>query len=180
MKKKNNTIEEIWEAMKKSKNFLISLHPRPDGDSLGACAVLKYVLEKEGKKVTLISKDELSENLSSFYFTKDVDFGKGFDDYDLKDFDSIIFLDYGSLNDYPEKIRNKEFPSGLTTINIDHHYTNDYFGDLNYIDSNVVSCCSVLVDFFRKVNISFDKELSRRSIAWHFDRLWFFLKRQFS
>ena len=162
MEKKKNTFEEIWEAMKKSRNILMSLHPKPDGDSLGSCTALKKVLEQNGKKVSLFSKDDISENLKGFNFTEEVRFGKSFDDYDLKDFDTIIFLDYGTLGDYTEKIKRREFPKGLITINIDHHDTNSYFGDLNYVNPKITSCCSILVDFFKDINLDFDKDLSRR------------------
>ncbi|MCX6749566.1 MAG: DHH family phosphoesterase [Candidatus Pacearchaeota archaeon] len=159
---KNNTFEEIWDKLEKSKKILMSLHPKPDGDSLGSCTALKYALEKEGKKVTLISNDEISENLMDFRFTKEVNFGKNFDDYDLKDFDALIFLDYGTLKEYPEKIRNKEFPKGLVTINIDHHDTNGYFGKLNYVDKDSSSCCSVIFNLFKKAKVDFDKEICKR------------------
>jgi phosphoesterase RecJ-like protein len=161
-KMKNNTFEEIWGKLEKSKRILISLHPKPDGDSLGSCTALKYVLEKEGKKVTLISNDEISENLKNFDFCKEVKFKKSFNDYDLNYFDTLIFTDFASLKEYPEKIRNKEFPKEMITLNIDHHPTNGYFGKLNYVDKNSPSCCSVLFDLFKKVNVNFDKEVCRR------------------
>ena len=80
---KNNTFEEIWGKLKESKKILIPLHPRPDGDSLGSCVAMNYVLEKLGKKVVLISKDELSENLMDFSFVKEVGFGRSIKDYNL-------------------------------------------------------------------------------------------------
>lgn len=140
----------------------MSLHPKPDGDSLGFCTALKYVLEKEGKKVTLISQDEISENINNFYFSKEVAFKKSFDDYNLKDFDTLIFSDFASLKEYPEKVRKKEFPKDMVTINIDHHDSNEYFGELNYVDKNAPSCCSVLFDLFKKVNINFDEKICKR------------------
>ena len=45
-RKNMNTFEEIWKALKKSKKVLMSLHPSPDGDSLGSCVAMKYFLEK--------------------------------------------------------------------------------------------------------------------------------------
>ena len=159
---KNNTFEEIWDALSKSKKVLISLHPKPDGDSLGSCVAMKYVLEKMGKKVTLISKDDISENLLSFSFIKEVDFGTGLDDLDLEDFDTIIFVDHGHLGGHPENIVNKNFPKSMNVINIDHHETNDFFGKLNYVNPGMISCSIILKELFEKKGINFDGELCRR------------------
>ncbi len=162
MENKNNTFEEIWNALKKSKKILLSLHPKPDGDSLGSCTALKYVLERRGKSVTLISQDELDENLMDFSFSKEVKFGKKLTDYNLNNFDLLIFIDHGTLEKHPQEIVFMNFPKNLNVINIDHHHTNKYYGNLNYVDSRVVSSCSILTDFFGKAKINFDRELTRR------------------
>ena len=159
---KNNTFEEIWEKLRKAENILIPLHPRPDGDSLGICAAMGHVLRGLGKEVILISKDELSDNLKGFDFIKEIEFGRNFEDYDLENFDVLLFLDHGSLQGYPEEIQKKEFPKNTIVINIDHHETNNYFGNLNYVNTESPSCCSVLVEFLQKLNVDFEAELSKR------------------
>ena len=60
----NNSFEEIWDKLKEFKKAIITLHSGPDGDSLGSCTAMKYVLEKYlNYEVTLISYDKLSEAL---------------------------------------------------------------------------------------------------------------------
>ncbi len=161
---KNNTFEEIWSELKKAKKVLMTLHYRPDGDSLGSCAAMKYVLEKEGVDVTLISKDKLNEGLSDFEFSKEVEFGRDIQKENLGDFDKIVFLDYGAADsDFSE-----EFMKGLKSfnvINIDHHKTNSYFGSLNYVNEKSASTCSVLFEMFKKIGIKFDREISLRLLV---------------
>ncbi|MBU2615780.1 MAG: DHH family phosphoesterase [Nanoarchaeota archaeon] len=118
-----------------SERILIPLHPKPDGDSFGSCAAMKYVLEREGKKVTVISKDSLSENLKEFSFAREVLFGKGIEDIDLSEFDILLLLDHGSsLTCCPEKDIRK-IAGDLEIINIDHHPTNESYGNINYVNS---------------------------------------------
>lgn len=158
---RNNNFREIWKELKKSKRILLTLHGRPDGDSFGSCTAMKYALESNGINVRLISKDKLSENLESYSFSKEVEFGVDINTIDLSEFDHIIFLDFGALNnefsrEFLEKLKSKR------VINIDHHHTNSFYGDLNYVDSNSPSTCSILFDFFDKIRLKFDKELSLR------------------
>jgi nanoRNase/pAp phosphatase (c-di-AMP/oligoRNAs hydrolase) len=94
MEKKNNTFEEIWEKLKSCKKVLMTLHTGPDGDSLGSCTAMKYVLEREfGAEVTLVSPDVLAENLAGLSMSKDVLIGKTISDFNLDDYDSLICLD---------------------------------------------------------------------------------------
>ena len=163
MEKMNNSLEEIWKKLERSKNILIPLHPKPDGDSLGSSLAVKYILEKIlSVKTTVVSQDELSENLQEFAFSKEVEFGKKLDEINLEKFDTILFLDHGTLRGHPEKIEKKEFPKNTTIINIDHHDTNDFYGNLNYVDSKRTSCCSILVDILSEKGIKADEESSRR------------------
>ncbi len=156
--KMNNSFKEIWREIKRSKKVLLTLHPGPDGDSLGSCAAMKYVLEKKGLKVRLISKDSVSENLDSYEFSKEVEYGVDIETLNLDEFDYIIFLDYGSLDKFSD-----EFIERLKkhkVIDIDHHVTNAYYGNLNYISPESPSCCSILYEFFEKEHIKFNREIA--------------------
>jgi len=159
--KKNNSFKEIWNKIKESKKLLISLHKGPDGDSLGSCSALKYVLERDfGIIVKLISPDELDKILMKLSFTKEVEFGKNVFDINLSKFDILITLDSSSF----EMLGNKEgkFPKDLTIINIDHHPTNSYYASLNYVDAKAASTCSILLNLFENMGVKFDKELTNR------------------
>ena len=164
MEKKNNSFEEIWNKMKECKRVAMSLHSAPDGDSVGSCTAMKYVLERDlGVKVDLVSYDDVSEDLSRLDFLKDVEFGKDISELNLNNYDCILFLDSGHVGSYSGKLKEDfNIPKGVYVINIDHHSTNSYYGNLNYIDSFSPAACSVLVDFFKNMEIKFDKELSER------------------
>jgi phosphoesterase RecJ-like protein len=158
---KNNSFEEIWKVLKNSKRILIPLHPKPDGDSLGCSTAMKYILEREGVKVRVINRDELTENLEQgFGFSKEViicDIEKE----NIGNYDWILLLDHGYSGYYSEEFisKNKE-----KIINIDHHKTNDYFGKFNYVEPKS-SCCSIVYEICEKMKINIDDELSRRILV---------------
>ncbi len=155
----NNSFGEIWNKLKTCKKVLITLHKGPDGDSLGCCGAMKYALEKLGKGITLIGYDEPSEDISNFDFVKEIEFGKKLEDFDLNEFDVILLLDSGtpSQSKTSEEILKKGF-----VINIDHHGTNSYYGDLNYVDPLKCSTCSVLLELFENQGINVDEEIASR------------------
>ncbi|MFC1681998.1 bifunctional oligoribonuclease/PAP phosphatase NrnA [Nanoarchaeota archaeon] len=158
--KENTSIKEIFDKLKSSKRILIALHRGPDGDSLGCCTAMKYVLENNfGLNVKVISADNLDRMLKEF--SEEVVFDCKIEEIDLSFFDALITLDFGSLKGFTsldvEEIKKKIF-----LMNIDHHISNEYFGDLNYVDPVKPSCCNVLFDMFKELDIDFDSELSTR------------------
>ncbi len=153
---KNNSINEIWEKIENSKSVLMSLHFGPDGDSLASCVAMKYVLDKMDKKVKIVSRDYLDQTLMELNYSKEVEFGKSISNFDLKDFDLVIFLDSGSASMFGG------IPKDKFVINVDHHATNDFYGNLNYVDSSRPSACSVLLDILRDRKIEIDGELATR------------------
>jgi len=157
----NDNFDKIWESLRDKKKILMTLHNGPDGDSLGSCTAMKYVLEREfGSDITLISRDELSETLSKFPYAKEVVFGKKITEIDLGSFDAVLFLDCGAL-DYATSLKEEDLKRCFS-VNIDHHHTNSYFGSLNYIDSDASSTCSVLARKFDELGLEFDKEMATR------------------
>lgn len=158
---KNGSFREIWKSLTTAKNVLMTLHPRPDGDSLGSCTAIKYVLERLKVHVKLVSKDRVSENMDFYGFSKEVEYGTDIESVDLSGFDYVLFLDHGALEDFysPSFIEKLK---GCRTINIDHHITNNHYGNMSYVSPDAPSTCSVLYDIFKKQGIKFDRELCLR------------------
>ncbi|MBI3334376.1 DHH family phosphoesterase [Candidatus Pacearchaeota archaeon] len=159
----NTSFAEIWNKLMTCKRIALTLHPSPDGDSLGACTALKYALEREGISVTLISPDALSVNLDKLPYASEVHFGIDISDIIHEQYDAFVFLDYGSLSSFSVKQRGSfTLPENVFSINIDHHAINDRAGTLNYVDSDQPALCSLLVDLFKDRGMKFDAELSSR------------------
>ena len=160
----NNSFDEIFDKLKGCRKIAMTLHAMPDGDSLGSCTAMKYFLERDLKcSVELVSYDKLSENLVGFSFTNEVKFRKDISEVKFDDFDAILFLDCGSVSNISGKLK-KEFnlPKNIFIINIDHHATNVFYGNMNYVDTRALSACSLLVDFFKELKVKFDAELASR------------------
>jgi bifunctional oligoribonuclease and PAP phosphatase NrnA len=160
---KNGNLKEIWKSLTTAKNVLITLHPRPDGDSLGSSTAMKLVLGRFNVNVKLVSKDRISENLDFYDFSKEVEYGTDIEKVDLNGFDYILFLDHGALEDFysPSFIEKLK---GQKVINLDHHITNSHYGNMSYVNPDAPSTCSVLYDLFKKQGIKFDRELCLRLI----------------
>ena len=161
----NNSFQEIWEKIKSSKKILLTLHSGPDGDSFGSCVAMKYVLERDlDADVTLVSYDEIDGVIRKLSVADEIEWGKDIEDFDLGEFDCLLALDTSILERLGKRKKGYKTPEGLFVINIDHHVVveEEGYGDLNYIDAEAPSTCSILIKMFRELKIEFDKELSTR------------------
>jgi len=120
-------IRQIGAVLEKKKSFLICGHVRPDGDCIGSQLSLYSLLKDMNKTVRMYNPGPIMEY---FLFAPGIEhLETSFDkNYTC---DVCVFLDCGSLERVIENIR----PCGLI-INIDHHKSNEEFGDINYIDPN--------------------------------------------
>ncbi len=159
---KNNSFKEIYEKLISSKKILIPLHTGPDGDCFGSALAMKYFLEKMNIEAKVISYDNLSEEFMEMDFSNEVEFGKDIEDFDFNEFDILLLLDTVSPDMICRVRKNYSIKEGFFKIVIDHHKTNNYYGNLNYIDSDAASTCSILLNFFKDVRFEISKELALR------------------
>ena len=108
---------------------LLISHPRPDGDTIGCALALRLALLQMGKSPALACVHPIPANVAYLpgaeTYVSDVP-----EDADI---DLVIAVDMSDLNRtggiYKDAWRGK-----LPLLVIDHHATNDAFGDVNLVD----------------------------------------------
>jgi phosphoesterase RecJ-like protein len=128
-------VKQVAELIGSSQSFLMTIHESPDGDAVGSMLALYGMLKQMGKTCVMYSPDVIPNKLR---------FMSGWDqilvkeqELDGKNFDVMIMLDCGDRarsGDYITK-----FDRYKKIINVDHHVSNDLFGDLNCVDPHASS-----------------------------------------
>jgi phosphoesterase RecJ-like protein len=119
----------VADALNARDKVLMAAHVRPDGDSLGSMVALCLALQSIGKTAAAYSPSEIPGKL---LFIPRIELVKE----TLPDWtpDATAILDCGS----PDRVETGFVPSGLC-VNVDHHQTNDLFGDINYVDPSAAA-----------------------------------------
>ena len=148
-------INDIIDRIILSKKIAITFHTSPDGDSLGSALALLIGLRKLNKEVYIISKEDIPQ---TFLFMPCSDEINGKTNETLKDTDCVIVLDCGNFKRVNANLllQNKKF----TLINIDHHMSNDLYGDLNFIDTKASAVGEIVYELLRLLRVEFDREIS--------------------
>lgn len=138
-------METIIKFIKINDNFIVTSHVSPDGDNVGSAIAMTKFLQNIGKTAYHFLDDDAPESLSfitnrvEIYKSSKIDekFAKG--DYVL------IVLDCG--NKTRTNVSREIVDNAKAILCIDHHESNDFFGDVNYVDYKASSTCELVYNF---------------------------------
>lgn len=138
--KTNHPLVEIAALLNSSRKILIISHTSPDPDAYGSSCGLALALRKAGKDVVCLNESGVSERLIFIPGVSDV-----VTTVPADTFDAVCVLDCGeikrvgdSLVEYVRQVH--------PLVNIDHHISNDLFGDLNYVVPTASSTSELVYD----------------------------------
>ena len=143
-------MNEILDVIKSTDNILLLAHENPDGDAIGSLMSMFSLLKTMDKKVDCV----IPEIPETFLFLSDINetIRESNKKYEL-----AIVLDTASIGRVGQT--NDELSRCKKVIVIDHHASNSYFGDINYVEEDTSSCCQVLYYMFKEWNIDINNDI---------------------
>jgi phosphoesterase RecJ-like protein len=149
------TINNIADKLIKSKKIGITCHTSPDGDSLGSVLGLLQGLLKLGKEAYVMSKDPLPKTFEYMPFSDEI--VKNID-YVLDGTDTVVVLDCGNVDRINSNLNLNDREYAL--LNIDHHISNDMYGDINYVNTDAAAVAEIIFDILKSLNVDIDKSVA--------------------
>jgi len=148
----NATFAEIASALSDKQRILVVSHLRPDGDALGCTIAFALWLKSLGKEVLAWNEDGMLDKFRYLPGHEMVTTPPG----EPQAFDAVVALD----NSVKKRLGTviPAIKDGALWINIDHHISNDGYGDLNYIDPSSPATGQILCEFFRDRQITITPE----------------------
>ncbi len=139
---------ELFEKIEHAEHIVLIAHVNPDADSVGsACAMYSHLL-RFSKKVTLFCQTErMNPNLACIPW-----FEKIKHTFPAR-CDLAVSFDCGA------KKRLGNVPD-CALVNIDHHISNENYGELNIVDMSAISTTQVLYDLFKGNNIKINPKMA--------------------
>ena len=149
---------EILEEINNSKRILLNCHRSPDPDSIGSSLAMFEVLKKKGKEVKIVGPSNIAEEcrfLPNSELIEKIDFNNfSFDKWDL-----FIALDSSSWEMITDIVESKRLP--IKTLAIDHHATNQRFGNVNLIDEKVSSTAEMIYLILKDWNFEVSQTIAQ-------------------
>lgn len=140
--------------LKKGRKFLVVSHISPEGDAIGSLLGMALALRSLGKDVTAYLEDPVPDLFKFLPGAETVVHsleGAG-------SFDATFAVDCGQKERLGEGFVNLKEPGRI--INIDHHATNDAFGDVNVIVPDASAAGELVYDFCKAASIPVTREMA--------------------
>lgn len=148
----------IKDRLQKAERVLLMAHVNPDGDALGCTLAWQHALIEQGKDVTSFCVSQVPEKQRFLpnweHFTDTI---PTYSDYDL-----IIINDHGAIKmtGLGEEENETMLNAGTFILNIDHHPSNNYFGDANVVVTVAASATQIIADLFSRLHIRITPEIA--------------------
>lgn len=146
--KKNNSIKEILEAINNAKKPIFISHENPDGDTYGSSFGLRAGLNRQECFIACGSKIE-------WPFTE-LGIENTILDIREEECDLYVFLDCADDLRCGNFIKSG-MKEGVKTVNIDHHQSNTFYADYNYVIERS-STCELIFDILMEQNDTLSKK----------------------
>ena len=149
------SLKEVVECVKKNDNFVITTHANPEGDALGAELAFYFLLRRLGKSAAIINEDDVPLSYD-FLPGKELITKLKYSPRKRISFGCLVFVDCSDERRTGEVYRINRDKKPV--LNIDHHISNERFGDINWVEPHASSSAEMVYRLYKKMGIPFDKE----------------------
>lgn len=145
-------IKKIIDVVKQSKHIVLAAHVSPDGDAMGSLAGMANICSFLEIPYTVLVEQVPKEYA---FVTSNICIADKLEEI----YDTFICLDCGDVSrlgkykDYFERAK--------TTINIDHHETNNGFATYNYVKKDASSTCELIFDIIEAAQIPLTQSIAQ-------------------
>lgn len=147
-------MNQIIRHLKDSKHVLLATHINPDGDALGSMSAMGLSLEALNKKITLYNESKIPAMYRFLPLVYRIvqHLNKA------SSYDTAIVFDCGNLQRMG-KISStvREMP---VIINIDHHISNNYFGNFHMVDTSACATAEIVYRLIKQMSVPINKAIA--------------------
>lgn len=148
-----NTPEEMIEVLRKAPKVALFSHVSPDGDCIGSMLAIGLALEKMGKEVSFYNPNPVPSYLSFLPGSSRI----------RQELTSplpktLLFVDCTGLERV--NMSRSEISGDSTVLNLDHHISNLFFGDFNWVDAQASAVGEVALTLISQLGVEIDGDMA--------------------
>lgn len=151
-------IEKAYRFMQERNNFLVVSHIQPDGDAIGSTLAVGWLLRQWNKSFVMVNENSVPNKLGCLPMSDQIRTYEEHDPITFKPFKTVICVDcssYARIGKITRWIAEKAH-----ILNIDHHSTNDRYGEVAVIREDAAATVEILFDLFTSYGIVFDIDVA--------------------
>jgi len=149
------SIEEVVQALRGARRVTAICHENPDADTVGAAIAVSILAERLGAETEIVSADGTPPAFAFLPRIERVTRRPRLEP------DLAVVCDAATLDRVGRIARDEaDWFARARLLNIDHHVSNNLFGDLNLVDPHAAATCEVLARVVDAAEVELDAELA--------------------
>ena len=141
-------MKKIVKIINERDNWLVVGHINPNGDAVSSVLLMGQMLSALDKKYSLFLKDGVPRRYKGLIKDEiiNTEIPKGYDN--LLVIDTSLF----------ERTGIEEWNGFI--LNIDHHESNTYFGDINWVEPDAIAACALIYRLLKVIKIPINRRIA--------------------
>ncbi len=149
-------LEDAAAFIRERDDFLIVSHVQPDGDAISSTVAVGWLLEKLGKKFTMLNEGPVPSRLQYLWKSSDILTDNG--DQPPRQFRNVICVDCADFARVGKA--DQWFVPDAELLNIDHHPTNDGFGRVNLMKFHAAATAEILFELLDHMGLELNPDVA--------------------
>lgn len=157
--KRKSFSEQLKEAVRfiqENDRFLVISHVQPDGDAIGSTCAIGHLLQSMGKHFSLVNNGSVPPKFNVVPMSEDI-VNYSVDGL-IESYQAVITVDAADYERIGEL--SKVILEETALLNIDHHPTNDGYGNVTLIRDDAASTTEIIFEFVKELGIELSVPLA--------------------
>jgi len=148
-----NAPEEMIEVLRKAPKVVLFSHVSPDGDCIGSMLAIGLALEKMGKEVSFYNPSTVPSYLAFLPGSSRIK-----QELPSPQPKILLFVDCTDLQRV--NMSGTEISGDSTVLNLDHHISNLFFGDFNWVDADASAAGELALTLINQLGVEIDVDMA--------------------
>ena len=149
-------LESLKRYLAEKTKMIVLAHANPDGDTLGGALGIYLGFKSLGFNIDIACIDGVPKK---YRFLSGTEFVQN--DFDETQYQAVIFVDCGNKKMVKfQETKPRIISDEMVKINIDHHASNDHFGEINFVPLQVCSSTEVVFRLLQQLNINITPQIA--------------------
>jgi len=145
---------KLIKIIERSNRIVVGTHIDPDCDGIcSALIIARLIKYLKKRKPILFCQSPIPPKYN--FLLKDYKFTNRISNFDL-----LIAVDSADIKRIFSEKEVFKINKKSIVVNIDHHQSNEQFGELSIIDENASSTCEILYKIFKKLKLKIDRSFA--------------------
>ena len=136
--------------------MIVLAHANPDGDTLGGALGIYLGFKNQGYDIDIACIDKIPDKYQFLSGVHEIQ-----TDFNQQAYEAVIFVDCGNKKMVKfQETKPRIHSDDMVKINIDHHASNDHFGEINFVPLQVCASTEVVFRLLQHLNMKVTPQIA--------------------